>query len=185
MSVVSARQVAVVLRERLPGLPTKKLHKLLYYCQGHHLATFGDPLFAETISAWDMGPVVGQLWHQEKATGPSDDARGELTEAQLNTIGYVVSRYGALTGQDLENLAHSETPWQQADGRRRPHESVRIEQEWLIGYFSTDGAADEDDDVPLDSDAVIHWLTGARRRQADELRQDSPEELRSRLSPSA
>jgi uncharacterized phage-associated protein len=39
----------------------KKLHKLLYYCQGHHLATFGLPLFDESISAWDMGPVVGTL----------------------------------------------------------------------------------------------------------------------------
>jgi uncharacterized phage-associated protein len=184
MTVVSAHQVAVVLRERLPGLPTKKLHKLLYYCQGHHLATFGDPLFAETISAWDMGPVVGQLWHQEKEAGPSG-ARGELTEAQLNTIGYVVSRYGALTGQDLEHLAHSETPWQRADGRRRPHESVRIEPDWLIGYFKTNGAADEDDDVPLDSDAVTHWLTDARLRRADELRPDSADELRSRLSQSA
>jgi uncharacterized phage-associated protein len=181
---VSAQNVAAVLRERLPGLPTKKLHKLLYYCQGHHLATFGDPLFAETISAWDMGPVVGQLWHQEKETGRSE-VRDELTEAQLNTIGYVVSRYGALTGLDLENLTHSETPWLQADDRRRPHESVRIEPEWLISYFRTNGAADGEDDVPLDSDAVAQWLAGAGPRRADELNRDSPEELRSRLSASA
>jgi uncharacterized phage-associated protein len=63
---VAARAVASVLRERLPGVGTKKLHKLLYYCQGHHLATFGKPLFGESISAWDMGPVVGSLWKQEK-----------------------------------------------------------------------------------------------------------------------
>src|SRR3954465_4039765 len=118
---VSARDVAAVLRDRLPGLPTKKLHKLLYYCQGHHLATYGVPLFAEPISAWDMGPVIGQLWHQEKELG-SFDADPEPSEAQLNTIGYVVSRYGALTGLDLENLTHSETPWQRADSNRRPHE---------------------------------------------------------------
>jgi uncharacterized phage-associated protein len=181
---VSAQNVATVLRERLPGLPTKKLHKLLYYCQGHHLATFGDPLFDETISAWDMGPVVGRLWHQEKEAGLSE-ARGELTEAELNTIGYVVSRYGALTGLDLENLTHSEAPWQQADGRRRPHESVRIEPEWLIGYFRINGAADEEDGVPLDSDAVTRWLAEAGHRRADELNRDSPEELRSRLPSSA
>jgi hypothetical protein len=36
--VVSAHDVAAALRARLPDLPTKKLHKLLYYCQGHHLA---------------------------------------------------------------------------------------------------------------------------------------------------
>ena len=30
---------------------TKKLHKLMYYCQGHHLATFGEPLFAGVVAA--------------------------------------------------------------------------------------------------------------------------------------
>src|SRR5947207_3630527 len=107
---VSAHDVAVVLRERLPGLPVKKLHKLLYYCQGHHLAAFGEPLFHETISAWDMGPVVGSLWKREKEGRLAEPAAG-LSEGQLNTIGYVVSRYGALTGRDLENLAHTEAPW--------------------------------------------------------------------------
>ncbi|WP_425453428.1 Panacea domain-containing protein [Thermomonospora umbrina] len=43
-----------------------KLHKLLYFCQGHHVADLGEPLFGESISAWDHGPVVGTLWHQEK-----------------------------------------------------------------------------------------------------------------------
>src|SRR5437773_4537685 len=105
---LSAREVAAVLRERLPGLPAKKLHKLLYYCQGHHLAAFGEPLFRETISAWDMGPVVGTLWYREKH-GDVSRHHADLDEAQLNTIGYVISRYGALTGRDLENLTHSET----------------------------------------------------------------------------
>jgi uncharacterized phage-associated protein len=178
---VTAPDVAAVLRERLPGLPTKKLHKLLYYCQGHHLATFGSPLFSESIAAWDMGPVVGQLWHAEKEEGVSA-GRGHLGEAELNTIGYVVSRYGALTGSDLENLTHSEEPWQRADSSRRPRGSVRIRQEWLTDYFRTRGAADtEDEDAPLDSAAVTDWLSGALGRRADQLRADSPEELRARL----
>ncbi len=57
----SAHDIASALRERLPGIGKKKLHKLLYYCQGHHLATFGRPLFSEQIYAWDMGPVVAAL----------------------------------------------------------------------------------------------------------------------------
>ena len=58
MSPVSAHDVAAELRRQLPGLPTKKLHKLLYHCQGHHLAHFSEPLVAEAVMAWDMGPVV-------------------------------------------------------------------------------------------------------------------------------
>jgi hypothetical protein len=67
---VSAHDVAAELRDRLPGLGAKKLHKLLYYCQGHHLATFGEPLFGENIGAWDMGPVVEPLWRDERYEPP-------------------------------------------------------------------------------------------------------------------
>lgn len=180
---VSAHDVAAALRERLPGLGTKKLHKLLYYCQGHHLATFGEPLFAETISAWDMGPVVGTLWSEEKRDDrPSATPR--LTEAQLNTIGYVLSRYGALTGQDLENLTHMETPWQLADSRRSPGGTVRIEREWIRAYFRTTGAAAEQDGLPLDSAEVAEWLKNAEF-PLDSLEPDSLDELRRRMGAGA
>jgi uncharacterized phage-associated protein len=180
--VVSARDVAAVLRQRLPGLPTKKLHKLLYYCQGHHLATFDEPLFRETISAWDMGPVVGTLWYAEKR-GETPTSQAELTEAQLNTVGYVLSRYGALTGLDLENLTHSEGPWQRANHDRRPGESARMESEWIKDYFSTSGTADDPDDgAVLDSTDVSTWLQEAATRHDEVLQPDTTEELRARLT---
>ena len=111
---LSAEDVAAELRKRLPGVGTVKLHKLLYYAQGHHLATFGTPLFKDAISAWDMGPVVGTLWHAEREN-LTDDQPAPLGEAELNTVGYVVSRYGALSGTDLRHLTHSERPWQDAN----------------------------------------------------------------------
>jgi len=182
---VSAHEVAAVLRKRLPGLPTKKLHKLLYYCQGHHLATFDEPLFRETISAWDMGPVVGTLWYEEKR-GESPASRAELSEAELNTVGYVVSRYGALTGLDLENLTHSEGPWRRANHGRRPGESVRMEPEWIKDYFSTCGVADDpDDEALLDSTAVSTWLRDAAVRSNEVLQPDTADELRTRLTQRA
>lgn len=66
-----------------------------------------------------------------------------MDEPHLNTIGYVLSRYGALTGQDLENLTHSEAPWQLADSGRRPGESAGIKLEWIKKYFRTSGSADD------------------------------------------
>src|SRR5262245_17472647 len=93
---VSAHDVAAELRRRMPSVGTKKLHKLLYYCQGHHLASQSEPLFAEPIGAWDMGPVVERLWRDERYQLEPPLAMA-LDEAALNTIGYVVSRYGALT----------------------------------------------------------------------------------------
>jgi uncharacterized phage-associated protein len=175
---VSVHDVAGEIRARLPGVPTKKLHKLCYYCQGHHLGTFGVPLFVESIAAWDMGPVVSQLWHREKRGKDAPSAR-DLTEAQLNTVGYVLSRYGALTGKDLETLSHNQAPWRQANERRRPGESAKIEQAWIEEHFARDV---EEDEVPLDTTAVREWLAGARERRNKPAQPDDLGALRARLA---
>lgn len=174
-----ARAVAAVVRERLPGVGVKKLHKLLYYCQGHHLAVFGRPLFEDTVSAWDMGPVVGSLWFAEKeGILPADIPSTSLGEAELNTVGYVLSRYGRLSGRDLEILSHAEDPWQRADRSRRPGGSARIESEWLRAFFAV---ADEDDEIPLDDEVVSEWLAAARERLERPSVPDDPQRLRARL----
>jgi uncharacterized phage-associated protein len=179
---VSAYDVAAALRERLPGLRTKKLHKLLYYCQGHHLATFGEPLFHERISAWDMGPVVGELWRGEQAEDVPPDPAG-LGEAELNTIGYVVSRYGKLTGRELEILTHGESPWRRADRDRLPGTSSRIQLDWIEEHFTSAAVADaEEEPVVLDTTAVTRLLAAARERLARPVRLDDLNVLRARLA---
>jgi uncharacterized phage-associated protein len=171
-----------VLRDRHPGLPIKKLHKLLYYCQGHHLAAMGTPLFEERISAWDMGPVVGELWFAERTAGQATATR-ELNEAELNTVGYVLSRYGALTGRDLENLTHREQPWLLADAGRQPQQSVPIELEWIRQYFGSVATAgiDDEDDVVLDAADVAEWLGSAAERLTEPAILDDPAALAERF----
>jgi uncharacterized phage-associated protein len=156
--VLSAHDVAEELRRRLPGLPTKKMHKLLYYCQGHHVATFGQPLFAERLEAWDMGPVVGALWRDENY-GLEPPPRQALDEAALNTVGFVVSRYGRLNGYQLQILTHGEPPWRLANAHRQPRERVDMDPVTIADYFRTYGAPDDGtDDTPLDSGDVSEWL---------------------------
>lgn len=177
-----AFEVAAELRRRSPNLLTKKLHKLLYYCQGHHLAVFDEPLFTETIAAWDMGPVVSQLWWAEKnlkvvEAPPLND------EAALNTISYVLSRYGRLSGRDLENLTHSEPPWKIADGKRKVGGADRIEVDWIKGYFRT-GAFDEDG-LSLQARMVVsEWARAAAEAAPDasDAPFDDPAELLARLT---
>jgi uncharacterized phage-associated protein len=177
---MSAHDVAAVLRDRLPGLPTTKLHKLLYYCQGHHLATYGQPLFRETISAWDMGPVVGTLWKEEQQ-GVAPMGQVALTEAHLNTIGYVLSRYGRMTGSDLARLTHAEAPWRRADEHRRPGGSAPIKVAWIKDHFTNEDVAD-DEELSVDAAAVTELLRDAERRRAEPVRPDDPEEFRTRLA---
>jgi uncharacterized phage-associated protein len=177
---ISARVVAAELRRRHPDLPTVKLHKLLYYCQGHHVATFGVPLFVESLSAWDMGPVVGSLWYAEKSGEAFEPGPG-LDEAALNTIGYVLSRYGALTGRDLRHLTHSEAPWRLADAGRSPGTSARIQTAWIEDYFRATAGPDEDEEIVLDAVAVAEWLTGAERTRDAAASPDTPEQLAARV----
>lgn len=171
--LVSAIDVAAALRERHRGLPVVKLHKLLYYCQGHHLATFGRPLFRETVSAFDMGPVVGQLWYAEKNAEPGTGDPERLDEAGLNTVGYVLSRYGALSGRDLIRLTHNEDPWLRADAMREPQGRSTIEQEWMEQYFGSD-EGDEESGPVLDPDDVAEWLRATTTRDITESREPRP-----------
>lgn len=178
----SAHAVAAELRRRRPGLGVEKQHKLLYYCQGHHLAAFGEPLFVETISAWDMGPVVGEVWYAERnGSAPSGDL-AQLSEAQLNTIGYVISRYGALTGADLERLTHSETPWRDANRNRLPGTTAKIPLDALREFFVALQMDGDDNDTPQpDTDDVAAWLKTITGPPTDAPTLDSLDDLRARL----
>lgn len=174
----SAHDVAAALRARQPHLGKVSIHKLLYFAQGHHLATFGQPLFRESIFAWDNGPVVSEFWKAEDAdlSAPSPT---ELGEAELNTVGYVLSRYGALSPRDLINLSHSQDPWKTADAGRRPRTSKRIEQAWIADYFTGDEA--DQDLIPLDADEVNAWLADAAERRDRPGVPDDPSRLAERI----
>lgn len=181
-ATVPAEAVAVELRRRLPGLGVKKQHKLLYYAQGHHLATFGRPLFAEPVSAYDRGPIVGRLWFAEKTHGQATKTDVTLDESQLNTIGYVLSRYGALSGADLERLTHTESPWLDADKGRRPGTRARISNESMRAYFMRHDDDEADESGSLDTDELTAWLSTVEPYDASRVVQpDDPEVIRARL----
>lgn len=181
MSPVSAHDVAAELRRQLPGLPTKKLHKLLYYCQGHHLAHFGEPLFSESVMAWDMGPVVAQLWKWEKE-GRVPPTSQPLDNGQLNTVGYVVSRYGRLTGHDLELLSHAEDPWRVADARRPAGGTARIATATIREFFMAAGAPEPDLPWPAADDIARLAADAEQRRQTAPVSDDLSELSRRRVA---
>lgn len=173
---VSAHDIAAELRSRCPGLPTKKLHKLLYYCQAHHLAVFGEPLFPEAIEAWDMGPVVAELWAAEKYDTPPPPPQ-PLGERELNTVGYTLSRYGMLTGKDLEVLSHGEDPWLIANRGRNQGDRAVIKREWITAYFRSN-ASTEGEELGAQGEAVLsRWVRDSVRPSVAPGRPLSREEL--------
>lgn len=162
---VPAAQVAYEIRKRLPGVGKVKLHKLLYKCQGHHLAWYDQPMFSDTISAWDMGPVVTSVWHGDKEPVDSGGRWPPLDERVLNTIGYVISRYGGMSGADLMNLTHSEFPWIRANTYRPVRRSAKIRTEWIKEYHREAALAEREDRPQFDPDDVSALLTAVTQQQ--------------------
>ncbi len=101
---VTTSQVAAVLAGRIPGADPQRLHRLLYYVQGHHLALRGRPAFDEPVIAGPDGPYIhGDI-------EPDPDA--PLPGSHANVALMVAARYGGLTSADLDRLTRAEQPWQ-------------------------------------------------------------------------
>ena len=56
---------------------------------------------------------VGETWQRT------------ISVKSLNTIGYVLSRYGRLPARNLENRTHAESPWQRANQTRSHWSNTR------------------------------------------------------------
>ena len=130
--MASAVDVEGELTKRLGTLGEVKLQKLLYYCQGWHLAARHRPLFSERVEAWAMGPVVGHHWRRNKS-GPTGSTI--LSAEQLDTIEFVAARYGKFTGPQLVEMTHNEPPWRDV---YVPERNREISHSAMADYFSRD-----------------------------------------------
>ena len=118
--VCSVDDVAAAVLSRVGPTDAMKLQKLLYYAQAWTLATTDQPLFAEPIEAWDKGPVVRPVFANHKGKRrindwPRGDAARVTGEAGA-LVALVCSVYGALSGDELSEMTHSERPWLEARG---------------------------------------------------------------------
>ena len=137
---LSAHDVARELRRRIPSAGTFQIQKLLYYCNGWNIAWNGEPLFRERVEAWEQGPVVADLWHDEKHDHQLPPER-ELTGSQVAVVEYVVSRYGSFTSEELRYITHHEDPWRNfadADGVLRVR-NAEITHDAMRVWFTHDG----------------------------------------------
>jgi uncharacterized phage-associated protein len=99
-----------------------KLQKLVYFCQGFHLALYGCPLFPETIEAWPHGPVCPRLYHILKIYGPSpitamvDPDKINVNTRERHIINMVYDTYGQYSASKLRMITHKEGPWSNTAG---------------------------------------------------------------------
>lgn len=71
--VASARDVALEIERRLPGVGEVKLHKLLYYVQGYHLAWEQEPAGARHRQPSDLPPITRRLLQHRAQLGARDE----------------------------------------------------------------------------------------------------------------
>jgi len=99
----------------LPRAGALKLHKLLFYVQGWHLAFTGRRAFPETIEAWDNGPVVADVWHARQGHRPVPPATS-LNWQTSTIVAFVAANYGRHSGKKLMEWTHQEgSPWAVVD----------------------------------------------------------------------
>lgn len=130
----NATSVLAAIDMHRPGMSTTKKHLLLFFAQGHHLADLGDVLFTEAIYTTD----------RDIAVDLTDDDPDLLSDAEFNTVVYVLHRYGNLSPADLRTLIQASAPWQMGRNADRV-----IERLWLRDWFlRADEQNDADDDRP-------------------------------------
>ena len=124
-----------------------KLQKLLYYTQAWHLAIFKEPIFDEEIEAWAHGPVIPSQYIRFSYIMRNDRINptsikldfikfeNKETEDLLNEVFEIYNEHSA---NYLEDLTHSELPWQMARGELKPWERSNniISLESMTTFYS-------------------------------------------------
>lgn len=104
-----------------------RLHKLLYYVQGWHLAMRDRPLFPERFQAWVHGPICRPLFDRFAedrslygAVEPRDVRSGfsfeALTIAEREHVDRVLNDYAIYPTFQLMWMSRQELPWIRARG---------------------------------------------------------------------
>lgn len=143
---VSVRDVALYILETEGQMGTMKLQKLVFYCQAYSLAWFKRPMFQEDVEAWIHGPVIRGLWNlhrrlfsfsaaELKEKAPDADW-SLLTSTDRRVVRSILNSVGALSGLDLRDRTHDESPWIDAfDANERWHDTV-ITHKAMEEYYS-------------------------------------------------
>jgi len=119
----------VLLHEDYREGGIKKLNKLLYFIDFYFYRDHEQLISGMDYAKADMGPVVDEyrmIFKELEKDGvlgsvdqeglitykPSEKANlNQFTSVEIAHIGQVLSRYGKLSGNDLESISHQQQPW--------------------------------------------------------------------------
>lgn len=128
--------VSIVDLERQDFLTNLKIQKLLYYAQGFAWGRWSASMFPERILAWQLGPVVVEVYKEYEKYGASAVALSSAFDFRKydvqtkDLLNEVFERYGRFSATQLVDMTHSEPPW------RNTKINHEISTRELQAYFS-------------------------------------------------
>jgi uncharacterized phage-associated protein len=139
--MADVNDVATLVLENLGPMSAMKFQKLVYYCQGWHLARENKELYADAIEAWIEGPVVRSLWqvHRKEfyvdSWNSGNSAR--LTGVERQTVEWVCAKYGQFKAEELSQMTHQEVPWVVARGALPPgaKSSAKLSTKVMANFY--------------------------------------------------
>ncbi|OAV73605.1 putative phage-associated protein [Bacteroidales bacterium Barb6] len=126
-----------------------KLQKLLYYCQAWHYTVYDEPLFDDKIEAWARTPVVPseferfgylELCDNILSNRPEPAPKIVLEDKTEELLYEVMNKYGQHTAYYLEQLIHSEKPWEETRGDTDDYTNIipkEIPLSLMKSYYSS------------------------------------------------
>lgn len=116
----------LIMFEQERGLDTMtqlRLHKMLYFAQGWHLAWHGNPLFNSEFTAYKYGPVAPEIRRlygdcSNRAITLTQDEFDNynfdnMTDEEVQTVIDVFNEYDKFSTWTLVDMSHETNPWMQ------------------------------------------------------------------------
>ena len=138
-----------------------KLHKMLYFAQAHHLVTKGGPLFTESMSAWQDGPVsdfIYRLFPKETFKRynpiPGKFVFPQIAPACATSILVTTSLFLSCKPDLLVKETHRpgspwHTVWQNGAGKNRMIPKYRIKEAFQNNALTTTPMITLSHSIPL------------------------------------
>ncbi len=102
-----------------------QIQKLVYYAYSWYMVkNNGKKLFDESPQAWKHGPVFVSLFYNMKNYEKfiNDNEYKKLCKDIINFLNIIYAIYGKFSGNELEEMTHSELPWKNARVGVKPGE---------------------------------------------------------------
>ena len=150
---INAQLLADYILQKYGPMSHLKLQKLLFYCEGYHLAYFDTNLLSEDFEAWVHGPVCRQVYNNLRDSSvlytdlgfsgtynPEAELQKILSSDQTQLLDDVLSVLSTWTGLELENSTHNELPWQEARKGFAPADKCVkiISKETMRSFYKAD-----------------------------------------------